>query len=447
VVTITTFPYRDGSEDLCAVTEAATTVAAETIARNGGVPAEQNRNVGYSLALTDACTILDNTALTKVPGLDPSKRSPGFANWSCFWGTADDDTRVALHFGLRESFDGLGEPSIPIAGKTNYRVSQPGNCDIYVSHRPAADVAEIFFITVSTSLPDVDACDLAADLATAGEGQLRRNPRNADPCALLNLDALRPFGEPRLTTGPWMASCQANIETINGDDIELRVIFENPEPVSELKGTPVQLGERTLVRAGTVPYWGTEACRNRLVLGADQPMITINTLTQDGPVDLCAVTEAATTAAIEALDRDGGIKYSPERTALYSYAHIDACALLDNAILATVPGLKPNGRSPGYGNWACHWHTKDENHRLSLLLRLEEAILPDFYEDLQNATIAGKQAFLDESEPQRCDAHVVHRSTPTATEMLEIQVEAPLASDELCTLATSLATTAEKQLS
>ncbi|MGH3914146.1 MAG: serine/threonine-protein kinase [Pseudonocardiaceae bacterium] len=451
--TITAFPYRDGSEDLCSVTEIATTAAAETLARNGGVvPAKLNRNAGYPLALAEACATLDNTTLTKVPGLNPNEKSAGFADWSCSWGTAGNGTQVQLHFGLRDDFDGLGDPSAPLAGKSTYRVSEPGNCDVYVVHRPArtgSRAAEIVALSVtSTVLPENEVCNQAADLATVVEEQLRRNPRDADPCALINLDSLRPYGDPRFGTGPWLQSCQADIETTNNDNVQLRVIFGDYEPVSELKGEPEQLGERTVVRSSIVPYWGTDqACRRYLVLDTDQPKIIIYALTyNDETTDLCAVAETATTAAIEALDRNGGITYTPDRTASYSHAGSDACSLLDNSALMTIPGLDPD-QSPHYANWTCQWDTKDKDHGVSLHLRLEAIPLSDFFsEELQPVTIAEKQAFVDGREEKRCNIHVVHRSTPTVAEILELQVNAPLAADELCALATNLATTAEKYL-
>ncbi|MGH3932322.1 MAG: protein kinase domain-containing protein [Pseudonocardiaceae bacterium] len=451
--TITAFPYHDGSEDLCEVTEAATTAAAETLARNGGVvPAKPNRNAGYALALAEACATLDNPTLTKIPGLDPNQESPGFADWSCSWGAEGNGTRVQLHFGLRDDFGGLGDPSTPIAGKTTYRVSDPGNCDVYVVHRPArtgSRVAEIFALSIgSTVLPQIEACKQAADLATVVEEQLRRNPRDADPCALINLGSLRPFGDPQFGTGPWLQSCQADIETPNNDNVQLRVIFDDYEPASELEGEAQQLGERTVVRSGMVDYWGTDqACRHYLVLAADQPKIIIYALTyNDETTDLCAVAEAATTAALEALNRGGGITYTPDRTAIYSHAGSDACSLLDNSTLTTVPGLDPD-QSPDYANWSCHWDTKDREHGVSLHLRLEAIPLSEYFsEELQPVTIAGKQAFFDGRKEKRCDVQVVHRSTPTTAEILELQVEAPLAADELCALATNLATTAEKYL-
>ncbi|MGH3940812.1 MAG: protein kinase domain-containing protein [Pseudonocardiaceae bacterium] len=452
--TITAFPYRDGSEDLCAVTETATVAAVETLVRNGGVPGKPNRNAGYALALADACATLNSSALSKVPGLNPNKKSPGFANWSCSWGTEGNGTQIELHFGLRDSFDGLGDLSTPIAEKTTYRASEPGSCDVYVVHRPpptGSGAAEIFLLNVTTTvLPEIEACNQAAALATVIEEQLRRNPRDADPCALINLDSLQSFGEPDFATPPWLNSCRADIETTDDHNIELRVIISDYEPPSELKEKeePQRIGDWTVVPSGMVDYWGTKnACRTYIVLTPDQPKIIVYALTYDDneASNVCPVAEVATTAVIEALNQNGGITYTPDRTTSYSHAGSDACALLDDSALTAVPGLDPDPY-PDYANWICRWGMEGEEDGLSVNFRLEKTVDSSFFKELQTITIAGKQAFLDRKKDDRCDIHVVHRFNVGAIEILELQLEAPLAIDEVCSLVTNLATAAEKHL-
>lgn len=49
---------------------------------------------------SDACAVLDTTALSRVAGLD----SPGSANWSCTWGAASNGSpRVSLWFRLDDA--------------------------------------------------------------------------------------------------------------------------------------------------------------------------------------------------------------------------------------------------------------------------------------------------------------------------------------------------------
>ncbi len=199
----------------------------------------------------------------------------------------------------------------------------------------------------------------------------------------------------------------------------------------------------TIVRKGRVRYENASACMHLLVW-ADQPLITLVAFTyNDERVDLCAVAEAATSVAVEQLKRAGGITYTPDRTSHYSHARSDACTLLDTAALSRFPGLNSSDRSPEFANWSCSWGTKDELRGINLHLRLDEPVHEKFYGT--PTTIAGKTAFLS-NDADSCTIHVVHRSTPTATEMYELTVEASLPAEELRTLATDLATTVEEKL-
>lgn len=176
--------------------------------------------------------------------------------------------------------------------------------------------------------------------------------RDADPCALLRDPAtLRPWGHAQRTAGPYLESCEATISTPgHSHDSYLQVTFQNPVPVSEIDGIPEQLGRLIVFREGLTHDNGRYECPNYL-WAAHQPVIAINTRTYDDkPIDLCAVTEAATLTAITTLDHNGGINYLPHRISIYSHASSDACAVLNSANLGKVPGLNPTDPSPGFAN-------------------------------------------------------------------------------------------------
>jgi hypothetical protein len=186
-----------------------------------------------------------------------------------------------------------------------------------------------------------------------------------------------------------------------------------------------------------------------LWLGEDQPVIEFEARSTDKtPIDLCGVNEVATQAAITALVRNGGIKYPEGRTASFTHAQSDACALLDSATLSKVPGLDPDSAEPGYANWTCTWSGSDGDAEVTLELMLQE---PDFdgYDDAVDEDADGKRAYVS-GDSDSCSADVVHRPSPgprQATEVLHIGVEAPQSSSQqLCTLVTQLATAAEQQL-
>lgn len=86
---------------------------------------------------------------------------------------------------------------------------------------------------------------------------------------------------------------------------------------------------------------------------------------------------------------------------------------------------------------------KDELRGVDLHLRLDEPVHGDYYGT--PTTIAGKTAFLS-SDTGSGTIHVVHRSTPAATEMFELTVEGTLPPDGLRALATELATTVGERL-
>lgn len=79
-----------------------------------------DRTADRHLASSYACAIVEPTILATVPGLDPTPRAPGFANWSCGWGPARKGSpRLSLYFRLDSA-----QPS------TNY-----GDATIIAGHR------------------------------------------------------------------------------------------------------------------------------------------------------------------------------------------------------------------------------------------------------------------------------------------------------------------------
>ncbi len=283
--------------------------------------------------------------------------------------------------------------------------------------------------------------------STVGPIALTGDPRTADPCALIDPIPLRQFGRPFITISYRLEGCAARIDTPTGD-VHLDVLFGIPvESMADLGGTPQQLGDLTIVRQGTASGDFLTSCRNILVL-ADRTQIYIDA---SGPApDLCAVVEVGTVAAVNALTRDG-ISYQPDRISRMLIAGSDACAMLDATALSRVAGLASNILFPGFANWSCEWGAAGEGSPgVYLTFLLDDASVEDYGEP---TTIAGKRAWLQTVEginnPQQCRAYVVHRPAPSATaasEMFKIEVDAPVPPEDLCALATELATTIEAKL-
>jgi tRNA A-37 threonylcarbamoyl transferase component Bud32 len=70
--------------DPCAVADVATDAALAVLVR-GPVPRHPAPFDPQSLAMVDACGLLDRAAVAKVPGLETVDPDPGFAGWYCDW--------------------------------------------------------------------------------------------------------------------------------------------------------------------------------------------------------------------------------------------------------------------------------------------------------------------------------------------------------------------------
>ncbi|MBO0876212.1 MAG: hypothetical protein J2P19_22770 [Pseudonocardia sp.] len=71
--------------DQCRLAEVGTATAVNALARQG-ISYRPARTAGWTFANTDACTLLTDAEI-RAAGADPNTRTPGFANWSCAWGT------------------------------------------------------------------------------------------------------------------------------------------------------------------------------------------------------------------------------------------------------------------------------------------------------------------------------------------------------------------------
>jgi hypothetical protein len=171
-IAITAFS-RDGEPlGLCAITKSATTTVDQVVDSPGGIPYTPNRTAGYSHADHHACDTLDNATLSRY-GFEPTGRTPGFANWTCFWDMADD-SQVSVFFRLDEVDYGsyYGQPR-EIAGKEAFQdTSEENSCGFYVVHRSGPTATEMFHVTVEGPLTADQRCNRAADLATTVEEKL-----------------------------------------------------------------------------------------------------------------------------------------------------------------------------------------------------------------------------------------------------------------------------------
>lgn len=168
--------YGGKDVDQCAVAEVGTATAVTALDRDG-ITYRPGRTSGWQVTNSDACTLLTNIELVSVSGLNPTIRSPGFANWWCSWGTTS--ATVELYFRLDDAIlDNHGDPTV-IAGRRAWlRIVAQGNphlCEAIVVSRPAASptsATEIVKVQVRGPQKDQELCARASDLAAAAVARL-----------------------------------------------------------------------------------------------------------------------------------------------------------------------------------------------------------------------------------------------------------------------------------
>ncbi|MBW0104899.1 serine/threonine-protein kinase [Pseudonocardia sp. KRD291] len=154
----------------CTVADRVLDAATARLQRDG-VTYDPARNPASGLAGADACGALDEAALVRA-GVE-TRAFPGFANWSCSWGTAQ--IYVTLVFGATTTERGVvGSPVAPIAGRDAFSRPDGGGCAVTVLRGPAAG-GRVELVTTTVALagaPRERMCAAAADLASTAQGRL-----------------------------------------------------------------------------------------------------------------------------------------------------------------------------------------------------------------------------------------------------------------------------------
>ncbi|MFE6775611.1 protein kinase [Streptomyces sp. NPDC057702] len=123
---------------LCETADIATRIAVATL-NDGEVPRRAKRLDDASLAHRDACTLLDVTALAKVPGVDAHDPEAGFGDWSCQWQSTTGDVEVDLQFEQGRIPSGDETERTKVDGRQAVVIPNSagsGTCRVEVVHRP-----------------------------------------------------------------------------------------------------------------------------------------------------------------------------------------------------------------------------------------------------------------------------------------------------------------------
>lgn len=273
------------------------------------------------------------------------------------------------------------------------------------------------------------------------------DPRTADPCALTEPAALRPFGDTELDID-YGNFDRCDVLVYSGEDsaVDVKVSFDNG-PAPEQAAPAKTIGAVSVVEGDAQ----SDECDRTLLLPGDRSTnITVTARqTGKGPAPLCGIADVATRSAAKVIGRGEIPRRSPQLPAV-SLVHQDACLLLDADALASVPGIDASHPDVGFGRWDCEWDSTTTDLFVSLRFDRDQ---PPTAADGKATRLSGYRAFIEPKGDgdRTCLARVVYRSyadqdSQRAVEMVQLVVGGSRSTHRLCELATNLASSAATQL-
>jgi eukaryotic-like serine/threonine-protein kinase len=174
--------------DPCAVADVATETALAVLAR-GTVPRRPVPFDPGSLAVVDACGLLDTATVATVPGLEAVQADPAFAGWGCDWEIPPPTPTTPPGASIAVEYDrnrGLGNnPGRPmqIAGRQAAAKADADGlgCDVTIVHRTYTDPDgkpsdELLLVKVDQAARVADPCARAIAIATVAVRRLPAAP-------------------------------------------------------------------------------------------------------------------------------------------------------------------------------------------------------------------------------------------------------------------------------
>ena len=158
--------------DPCQMADAATDHVVGVLA-DGPVPRRSSSPAANSLARLDTCTLLDATALKRLPGVEADNRDRGFGSWTCDWSSDDGTREVEIQFSRDNSLDADDGTPVDVAGTKSYFIAdeaEDDSCTVRTPHRTYTDsvgdrTTELFQLTVYAPQPTEQLCDSAREFA------------------------------------------------------------------------------------------------------------------------------------------------------------------------------------------------------------------------------------------------------------------------------------------
>ncbi|MEJ2868988.1 serine/threonine-protein kinase [Actinomycetospora sp. OC33-EN08] len=172
----------------------------------------------------------------------------------------------------------------------------------------------------------------------------------ADPCALLDPDALGAFGT--VTLGPAYnpSGCTATLRGEDGGSGTVTATFYSPRTTLPPDTTTGVVGAATLAR--TPESAASNGCPRVLTI-ADGTQVRVEASSSGLAGGTCGLADAGTAVVSRTLDAEG-IVADPARPQRFVFADADACALLPSEELGrAVPDVAPTRGGAGFARWSC----------------------------------------------------------------------------------------------
>ncbi|GAB3649246.1 hypothetical protein GCM10028833_16600 [Glycomyces tarimensis] len=269
------------------------------------------------------------------------------------------------------------------------------------------------------------------------------DPATADPCALLDAEALAAFGEAKLDTDEGeFNSCDVFVDVPDASevDVELEIYRSTTQPPD---GEAEVVGQIGVVRSDEdMP----EECDRTLILPDGEHIVSIDAEQMwGGSVDLCAMADTAVDGALAVLE-EGPIPRREGEPDPGSLIGLSACELLDDAALERFPGVDANHPVVSFAEWDCRWNSTTSDDFLRVLFQRSEPLVAG--EEGEPVELAGREAFVqgDRWAEGSCLVSVVNRQEPSVdgdgtitAELVRVYIEGDEPIDELCDMAIDFA--------
>jgi serine/threonine-protein kinase len=266
-----------------------------------------------------------------------------------------------------------------------------------------------------------------------------------DTCRLFDLAAMKPFGTFTTSRGADLDSCEAHAVASPADILVVANPLDSGGDV--LSGVHHKIGALSVIQ-GTVEKepGGNESCHSATVL-PDTGQVRIRAVpykvNEKVSVDLCRLAGATADAAAQRILRSG-VPVSGAAARDYRLASRDACALVDQPTLSSLPGLPTTNTSSEYANWGCWWSAGDG--KANLLVRFKVDDVWNLRADTTALTVAGKNAYQKpgngDHNKESCTLDVeINRAKPDSSkaEAVRIYVDMPEPAAQQCAYAARVA--------